>query len=117
MGKKIKNDQGELIQAIKDGNRSKAWMTVRFIGFKIQPDINERFLIFNKAFDKFDPYKNNNFIHFFMAQIKFDTMREEDRKLCIVTNNRNIINAVKYQQASPKDDLPELTKEVLKFYD
>lgn len=117
MAKKIKNDQGELIERIKRGEFFKAWEMVKYIGFKFEGDINMRYLIFNKAFQKFDPYENNNFIYYFMNQIKFDAMERADRKLCVISSNRKIVNRIKMEHCSPSDeDKPEIIKDVLSFY-
>jgi len=115
MGKQIKNDQGELIQLIKEGKTGQVWAKVKAVGAREIPDPVVRFLVFNKAFVSFDPYRNNNFIHFYKNFIKFHVTNEANAKQFKLTNNRAVINALKMQACSPSDDVPPLIQELMSF--
>ena len=115
MARKIINDQAELIQAIKDKNRYLAWSKVKHIGIKDIQDPDKRFLIFNKAFKSFDPYRNNNFILFFKNMINFERMSEEDRNVCKFTTNRTVINIIKSNSSAPRDNQPIIVEEISQF--
>lgn len=115
MARKATNDQGELIQAIKDRDRRKAWQLVKFIGIKENSDANSRFLIFNKAFESFDPERNNNFILFYKNMIGFDFKNRLESETYRFTSNRNIINTLKSHSSSPQEDLPDIIKDIEGF--
>jgi len=107
----ITNDQGEIIKAIKKGNRAYVWDKVKFIGFNDVNDVDTRYLIFNKAFGSFDPYKNNNFILFYKTYLKYERNNREDDSY-FVTNNRTVINTLKSNFISPSEENQELIKEL-----
>lgn len=113
--KKAPNDQTELIMDLREKNIDKVWEKVKYIGFKDIPDITLRYLIFKKAAASFDPYKNNNFIMFFKAYIKYAKMNNEEREHYKFTSNSAIISHIKNNACSPQENLPILIEELLEF--
>lgn len=103
MARKPANDQGHIIAAIKEGNRHYVWKQVKFIGVSDISSIDERFLIFNKSFDSFDPERNNNFIYFYKNHLSYNRMNNEDRAFNRLTNNRNVINKLKSEVSTPTE--------------
>lgn len=67
----FENDQGHIIEACKKGDYLYVWKHVKYIGYKDEPDITSRYLIFRKTFEDFNPERNNNFIWFYKRYIKF----------------------------------------------
>lgn len=99
---KIKNDQGELISLLKKKKYMDAWEKVKYIGYKIEPDPENRFIIFNYIIKKFDPYKNNNFIKYFMDNLKFYSFKND--KDYIIAKNYIQNNKLKNYYISPKKE-------------
>lgn len=112
MSEKITNDQGHIIEAIKKGNRHYVWEAVKFVGTMYLSSIDERFLVFNKAFDNFDPHRNNNFILFYRKYLNYQRMSNNDREFSGLTNNRNVINTLMRELSTPTDDEPPLIKDL-----
>lgn len=106
--KEVTNDQGHIIDAIIEGNRHYVWGVVKFIGTAFIKCIDERFLIFTKTFDNFDPEKNNNFIYFYRQNLRYAKISNDDRSFSILTKNRNVINTLKTQASTPTEINPAL---------
>lgn len=96
---KVTNDQGDIIQALKDKNFRFVWEHVKYVGFKDVPDINERYLICYNAANQFDPEKNNNFILFYKNYLKY--FRYDQNETFRVTSSRVNIKRLKAQAISP----------------
>lgn len=111
----IQNDQGELIEQLKNEEYSKAWHKVRFVGVQDEPDIMARFLVFEKAADSFDPEKNNNFIGYYKNFLKFHSIERRDSEQVKVTSNRSVINLMRQQATSPQDDIPDIVNDLMKI--
>lgn len=103
MGRKPTNDQGHIIEAIKEGNRHYVWQQVKFVGVMDIQEIDERFMMFNKAFANFDPFVNDNFIYFYKRHLKYNRMYDEDRNFSKLTTNRNVINRLKSEISTPTE--------------
>jgi hypothetical protein len=110
------NDQAKLIEYIKNSDRHHAWEAVKFIGYNDIKDINIRFLVFCKAFERFDPYINNNFIMFYKSALKYAGMSERESEAYKLTSNGNIINTLKIDFCSPKEDLPQIVEDLKEFF-
>lgn len=104
MARKQTNDQGHIIEAIKEGNRHYVWQQVKFIGVSDIREIDERFLIFGKTFDSFDPYRNNNFILYYKKHLNYARMANDDRVYARLTSNRNVINKLKSEVSTPTEN-------------
>lgn len=109
------NDQGEIIENLKNKNFNKVWESVKYIGYKDMPDVTMRFLIFKKAVNSFDPFRNNNFIMFFKSHIRYSRMKEKERDHFKYTNNSTIISHIKTNVCSPQENLPILMEELLQI--
>lgn len=110
----IKNDQGEIIEAIKNNDRAFVWNKVKFIGFGDVKEIDSRYMIFNKAFGSFDPYKNNNFILFYKTYLKYERNNREDSTY-FMTTNRSVINTLKSDFISPNEENQQLINDLKSF--
>lgn len=109
---KATNDQGHIIDALKDKKYNYVWEQVKFIGYRQVPDIEERYIFFFKAVDDFNPYENNNFIHFYkkyLSLLKFDKA-----STFVVTENRSMIKKLQTNAISPSDEMLGNVFEVLK---
>lgn len=113
--KNIQNDQGHIIEAIKVGDRKYTWEQVKFVGTMSIESIDERFMIFNKAFENFDPYRNNNFILFYKRYLSYNKMNNNDREFSRLTSNRSVINTLKSQASTPTEDNQKLIEDLKLF--
>ena len=68
---KVTNDQGHIIQAIRAKQYDLVWEKIKWIGYATIKDINDRYLIFYEVVRKFDPAKNNNFIHWYKSRLSY----------------------------------------------
>ena len=105
------NDQGALIQFLKDGELKKAWNCVKFIGIQTIPEYSMRYLIFHKAASKFDPEMNNNFIMFYKNYINFTYKNNRFASENLLTTNALLVNQIKRNLCSPQDDVPKLVQD------
>lgn len=112
MARKGTNDQDHIVEAIKKGNRHYVWEQVKFVGTMFIRDIDERFLIFNKCFDKFDPERNNNFIHFYRKYLSYNKLTNDDREYSRLTSNRNVINILKSQVSTPTENVQAIIEDL-----
>lgn len=115
MARKPANDQGHIIEAIKEGNRHYVWQQVKFVGVMDIQEIDERFLIFNKTFDSFDPHRNNNFIYFYKNNLKYARMYNDDRQFTKLTTNRNVINRLKSELSTPTENNQPIVNDFKEF--
>ena len=111
----VTNDQGELIEFIKKGDRPRAWESIKFVGFNDVQDIEVRFLVFSKVFDSFDPFRNNNFILYYKNQLRYHKMNIYDKSQYKLTSNRTVINILKAYSCSPTEELPEIVEQLQEF--
>lgn len=112
--KSTPNDQGEIIEAMKRGDRNFVWNKVKYVGYNNIPEIDERFMIFNKAFGSFNPYENNNFIMFYKTYLRYEQNNRADNTY-YVTNNRSIINTLKNDFVSPSEENQKLIEDLKSF--
>ena len=98
------NDQGEIIEFIKEGKFYSAWERVKYVGYNIVPDMEDRLSVCRRAFKKFDPYKNNNFIMFYKQYLKFFKTSSIDEEHYNITSNQTVINALKTDYISPSNE-------------
>lgn len=105
---KITNDQGELIQLLRNKKYEAAWQKVIQIGIDIYPDMRKRKNIFYEAAASFDPYKNNNFIWWYLnglQKYKNNHSGETFRDL----NTPSLKKLKIREQISPSDDIKSET--------
>ena len=108
MAKTVKKDQGELIQLLRDKKIEAAWQKVIQIGIDIYKDMSQRKFIFYEVVEKFDPYRNNNFILFYRNGLsQYKSAHNTTFKGTYTPKiNKQIIR----EQISPSlDDDPKLT--------
>lgn len=96
---KITNDQGDIIEALREKNYIYAWEKVKYVGFKDVPDINERHLVFYIAAQRFNTEINNNFIIFYKQYLRY--FRLDQNETFRVTTSRPNIKRLKEQAISP----------------
>lgn len=103
----ITNDQGLLIEHLKQQNYLAAWEIVKFVGYTTVRDINERYIIFTKAAREFDYNKNNNFILFYKNRLGF--YRFDRNSTFKITDSPKMVKDLKNMSISPcyitKDNL------------
>lgn len=104
------NDQGELIQALKDKQYYKAWSIVKHIGYKTQSNEMVRYVIFMNAASKFDPWINNNFIQYYKKYLSTDTSSMNRKAQAKYTNNVSINNDMISEAIIPRD--PDLEEKI-----
>ena len=97
----MKNDQEEIINAIKNKKYSFVWDKIKHIGNRDVCDEHQRYLIFFKAIHDFDYTMNNNFILFYKKYLKF--LNFEKYKTFYVSTNKNMIQKLKNQSISPEE--------------
>lgn len=117
MGRKkmAPNDQGEIIENLKKKEFNAVWEKVRLVGFKEVPEINTRFIIFNKAAQNFDPNINNNFIMFYKNYLGYFLKNNANLGYYKLTGNSAIIGHMQSIACSPEEEVPVLVKELLSF--
>lgn len=108
-----KNDQGKIIQALKDKDFLYVWEQIKYVGYADVPDVTERYIIFHKACLDFDPYKNNNFILYYKNYLKF--LRFDQNSTFRVTRTRSTIRKLKRQAISPTKQTSEMVDELSKW--
>ncbi len=113
--KQTPNDQGELIELIKQNKFYKVWDIVKFVGYKDIPDVSERMRICRKAMHKFDPEMNNNFIMFYKRYLHFDKTSLGDSKYHSLTQNQTVLNGLKTGLISPSSDVSHILRDVQKI--
>lgn len=96
---KITNDQQHIIEALAAKNYNYVWEKVKVIGFRLIPDINERYMIFWDVVNTFDYKVNNNFIHFYLSHMTYYKASKHDT--FYVTTNRSVIHALRNENISP----------------
>lgn len=66
--------------AIRNKEWQKVWKEVVNIGYANEPDATKRYLIFLKTVKKFDPDRNNNFIHFYKNAVYYAWLNSIDNQ-------------------------------------
>ena len=109
--KQTPNDQGPLLECLKNQDYMEAWGIVKYIGYKIVADPNERFAIFNVIVEKFDYEMNNNFIKFYMDYLGYYKPVEDKYYF---NNSTSVVKQLKQEFAIPsdKEDLTNIAKEL-----
>lgn len=108
---RVKNDQQHIIEALSIGDHMYVWQQVKYIGYKKVADINDRYAVFCSIVDKFDYENNNNFIKFYLDNLKY--VASYDNKTFYVSVNRTIINRLKNENISPTEcENSSITKEL-----
>lgn len=102
MAEKKTNDQGEIIEALKNKNYSKVWEKLKYVGYNDEKNIHRRYIIFKKACNDFNPYVNNNFILFYKKYINYLDFDKDST--FIATTNYGFIKDLKNENISPSDD-------------
>lgn len=108
--KKVENDQAEIILLLKKKKYNHVWELVKFIGYKEEPEVNRRYLIFKKACEDFNPDKNNNFILFFKNYIKYLDFNKD--KTFYTTTNYTFIKQLKNENISPTEDVHPMVEQL-----
>ena len=109
--KQVNNDQGDIIEALDFGDYNYVWDRVKPIGYKIIPDMYERYSIFNDLVEKFKPAENNNFIKWYMSQLKF--IQADKNETFYLPSSRSVIGKLKKEYISPTDcEGSHITKEL-----
>ena len=98
----ITNDQGEIIELIKQKRYKEVWPEVMYIGYNDMPDANERMMAFIKIIQKFDYNKSNNFIYYYKNNLNLQMKNRY--QTFYVTQSRTIVNKLKRQLDSPTYD-------------
>lgn len=106
------NDQGEIIRYLKQKEYDRAWEEIKYVGWKIIPSMEDRYIFFQPIAEQFDYNKNNNFIIFYAQRLGY--IKSYQNKTFLTTVNRNIIKQLLRQGISP-DEEEELTKTVLEL--
>lgn len=106
------NDQGLIIEAIKNKDYYAAWEKVKWVGSKDITSIDERYLIFQHAVQLFNPYINNNFIYFYKRHLKGYDLNQDNTYY--VTDTKSILNKLKQDYISP-ENRSKLTEELKKW--
>lgn len=107
--KKGTNDQDALIEYIKNRNFDVAWEKVKFIGYLLIKDMEDRHIFFQPIAELFDYTKSNNFIQFYLQRLGY--IKSTQNVTYLTTCNRNYIKQLLRQEISPDED-SELTKTV-----
>ena len=108
MPKKGTNDQGHIIEALKQKNYYYVWEQVKYVGYEDEPNMNRRFIIFSRAAKDFDTEKNNNFIYFYKKYLKYLSFSKNDT--FFTTDNYRVIQRLKNEHISPSDKQVGLAK-------
>lgn len=98
----VTNDQGEIIELIKQKRYKEVWPEVMYIGYNDMPDANERMMAFIKIIQKFDYNKSNNFIYYYKNNLNLQMKNRY--QTFYVTQSRTIVNKLKRQLDSPTYD-------------
>ena len=98
----ITNDQGEIIELIKQKRYKEVWPEVMYIGYNDMPDANESMMAFIKIIQKFDYNKSNNFIYYYKNNLNLQMKNRY--QTFYVTQSRTIVNKLKRQLDSPTYD-------------
>lgn len=106
------NDQGEIIELLKQRKFYAVWERVKLIGYQEISDMDERIMVCRKAYDKFDPYKNNNFIMFYKQYLKYHSSATIDESYYKLTQNQNIIGALKTNAVSPTNNQSNIVRDI-----
>ena len=96
------NDQGHIIEALKDENYMYVWENIKWVGYKQVTDIEERFAIFCKIVEDFDYVINNNFIHWYKTQLNYYKLDNNDSTF-YVTTNKNLIKKLQAEHSNPTE--------------
>jgi hypothetical protein len=95
------NDQGHIIEALKEQRYNYVWEKIKYVGFRIFPDISERYTYFGEIVTKFDPNRNNNFIQFYLDRLT--NFKGYCNDTYYVTSNRTIIHNLRNENISPTE--------------
>lgn len=101
MGKQIKNDQEPILQALADENYMFVWNKVAYIGYKIIPDNNDRFMLFWSIVKQFKYKENNNFILFYSNRLKY--YKASKNETFFAPASRGVISKLKREYISPTE--------------
>lgn len=112
---KIVNDQGEIIELLKNKKFNAVWEKVKFVGYAQIVDINTRFLLFKKACDSFRPEENNNFIHYYKNSLHYYNKSLMSRDTNMLSNNNVIVSHLLRHKCSPEEYLEPLVRELEQF--
>lgn len=112
MSKKVTNDQGHIIEAIRKKNYIYAWENVKYVGYDVIRDMNERMMLFFEIVQDFDCEKNNNFIKFYLTRLNYCKL--DKNETFVFTKNRKIIKELKAEDISPSETTKSPTVNELK---
>lgn len=110
---RIENDQGQLIQFIKDEDYNAAWEYCKYIGYSMVNDMHLRYIIFYGSVQKFDYNKNNNFILWYKNAL--EKYRPNYYPGVYVKACKNSVRKIQNQQISPEDDETKFIKEAARW--
>ena len=111
----VTNDQGEIIQLLKDKNFIEVWERVKFVGYADVTDINIRYLLFKKACANFKPDENNNFIHYYKNMLYYHNKAVVSRETNLLSTNNAIVSHLLRHKCSPEEYLEPLVRELEQF--
>lgn len=115
LNKEATNDQGEIIELLKEKSFNKVWGKVKFVGYIEVSDINIRYLLFKKACDAFRPEENNNFIHYYKNMLYYHNKSSISRDTNLLSNNNAIVSHLLRHKCSPEEHLEPLVRELEQF--
>lgn len=96
------NDQGDIIKYIKNGEYDKVWEKVKFVGYRIIPDMEDRYILFHPIISAFKYKENNNFIKFYLSNLGY--IKSYQNQTFLTTSNRGIIKTLIRQGISPDEE-------------
>jgi hypothetical protein len=111
--KKGTNDQEQLIQLICNQDFDTAWEYVKYIGYKIIPNMNDRYIFYQPIAELFDETKNNNFIKFYMSNLSY--IKSTQNITYLITHNKNMIKELLRQSISPDEHQTKMVQELGKW--
>ena len=111
--KKTNQEVLDLLDLIKSGDTFELWERVKFVGYKIEPDINSRYLIFLNILPTFDYNKNDNFLAFYKQRLNY--LKFEKNLNFLTTTDPRIMKKLKNERISPTGKSSKLVKDLGKF--
>lgn len=113
MAKQTPNDQGEIIELLKQQEWNKVWEKLKYVGIDDENSMNRRYIIFKKACNDFDPDKNNNFILFFKKYLNY--LNFDKDSTFVTTTNYKFIKELKNENISPTDNPHKMVAQLKKI--
>ena len=102
MSNVITNDQGHIIEDLKAKRYDTVWEKIKWVGYNIIANQEERYLIFYQVVRAFDPERNNNFIHWFRSRLSYEN--SYDFKGNHVIASRDLYHIMMNEYVSPTAD-------------